>query len=246
MKTVRAACVLHSNALEIRVSDQVEQLDVLIHEEGDGAAFYEKTHITQGMHDLLSEGIARLDGRSPQAIFHLKQAMGGGKTHLLVGLGLLAKNLELRTRICANAGITSAAPTTGETKTKEAAGIGYSTKGVLPARVAAFNGRNYPDHFFWGEIASQLGQGELFKQYWMQGPKAPDEKAWLGLFASEEPTLILLDELPPYFHNYAAQPIGAGTVGDIATSAFANLLTAASKKKNVCVVISDQIGRAHV
>jgi hypothetical protein len=33
--------------------------------------------------------------------------------------------------------------------------------------------------------------------------------------------------------------VGNGTVVDIATPAFANLLTAAGKKKNVCVVVSD-------
>ena len=38
---------------------------------------------------------------STQAIFHLKQAMGGGKTHLLVGFGLLAKHPELRKMYCA-------------------------------------------------------------------------------------------------------------------------------------------------
>ena len=35
------------------------------------------------------------------------------------------------------------------------------------------------------------------------------------------------------------RPIGAGTVADIATRAFANLLTSAGKKSNVCIVISD-------
>ena len=35
------------------------------------------------------------------------------------------------------------------------------------------------------------------------------------------------------------QKVGNGTVADIATRAFANLLTAAGKKKNVCVVVSD-------
>ena len=90
MKTVRDACQLQPNALAIKLSDQVEQLDDLISTEGDGAAFFEKTHITQGMQDLISEGTARLAGASTQAIFHLKQAMGGGKTHLLVGFGLLA------------------------------------------------------------------------------------------------------------------------------------------------------------
>ena len=78
MKTVRDACQLQPNALSIKLSDQIEQLDELITAEGDGSAFFEKTFITQGMQDLLSEGIARLAGASSQAIFHLKQAMGGG------------------------------------------------------------------------------------------------------------------------------------------------------------------------
>src|SRR6266480_5739441 len=101
MKTVRDACHLQPNALSIKLSDQIEQLDELITAEGDGSAFFEKTYITQGMQDLVSEGIARLAGASTQAVFHLKQAMGGGKTHLLVGFGLLAKHPDLRNVYCA-------------------------------------------------------------------------------------------------------------------------------------------------
>src|SRR4030095_14202205 len=100
MKTVRDVCELQANALSIKLSDQIEQLDELIHAEGEGEAFFEKTHITQGMQDMTSEGIARLAGAATQAIFHLKQAMGGGKTHLLVGFGLLAKHPVLRRKYC--------------------------------------------------------------------------------------------------------------------------------------------------
>ncbi len=85
MKTVRDACTPQDNALSIKLSDQIEQLDELIADEGDGVAFFERTHITQGMRDLITEGIARLAGASSQAVFHLKQAMGGGKAHLLSG-----------------------------------------------------------------------------------------------------------------------------------------------------------------
>src|SRR6202007_1657849 len=123
------------NALSIKLGDQIEQLDELISAEGDGAAFFEKTHITQGMQELISEGIARLAGASSQAVFHLKQAMGGGKTHLLVGFGLLAKHPSLRATYCGGTPYSSAFAT---------------------AAVAAFNGRNNPNHFFWGEIANQL------------------------------------------------------------------------------------------
>ena len=58
LKTVKDACILHENALEIRVSDQIEQLDELIKAEDDGRAFFKRTHITQGMRDLVVEGIA--------------------------------------------------------------------------------------------------------------------------------------------------------------------------------------------
>jgi len=218
MKTVRDACQLQPNALSVKLSDQIEQLDELTSAEGNGTAFFDRTFITQGMKDLITEGIARLAGASSQAVFHLKQAMGGGKTHLLVGFGLLARHAALRATYCA--GMPHASSFQG-------------------AAIAAFNGRNSPDHFFWGEIANQLGKGDQFRSFWTGGPKAPDEKDWLKLFEGDQPVLILLDELPPYFHYLDTQKVGNGTVADIATRAFANLLTAAGKKKNVCIVASD-------
>jgi hypothetical protein len=84
-----------------------------------------------------------------------------------------------------------------------------------------------------------LGNAELFEGFWAGGPKAPGEKDWLALFDGEAPLLILLDELPPYFQYLDTQKVGNGTVADIATRAFANMLTAAGKKSNVCVVVSD-------
>lgn len=218
MKTVRDACVLQDNALDIRVSDQIEQLSQLIEDEGDGHAFFEKTHITEGMRTLVTEGIARLAGKSNQAIFHLKQAMGGGKTHLLVGFGLIAKHEAVRKGYCPD--------------------IPHALS-IKDAKVAAFNGRNNPSHFVWGEIARQLGRAEMFKDFWASGPKAPDETDWLNLFEGGDPILILLDEMPPYFQYLDTQKVGNGTVADIATRAFANMLTAAGKKSNVCVVVSD-------
>jgi hypothetical protein len=217
VKTVRDACILQDKALEIRVSDAIEQLDELILDESDGAAFFDKTFVTQGMKTLITEGMQRLASKSNQAVFHLKQAMGGGKTHLLVGFGLLAKHPALRKTYCSE--------------------ISYGQDFGI-ARVAAFNGRNSPNHFLWGEIAEQLGKPGLFTEFWANGPKAPDERNWLQLFENG-PFLILLDEMPPYFHYLATQKVGSGTVADIATRAFANMLSAAGKKANVCIVVSD-------
>jgi hypothetical protein len=97
--SVKDACTLQDNALDIRVSDQIEQLDELIRTEGSGEAFFARTHITHGMRDLVTNGLARLAGKSNQAAFHLKQAMGGGKTHLLIGFGLLAQHPDLRAAV---------------------------------------------------------------------------------------------------------------------------------------------------
>ena len=98
MKTIRTACALQPKALEINVGDQIEQLDQIINDT-DGGEYFNKTFITEGMRTLLSKGVARLAGKSNETVFHLKQAMGGGKTHLMVGFGLLAKNAQLRKQL---------------------------------------------------------------------------------------------------------------------------------------------------
>lgn len=218
MKTVKDLCSIQENALNINVSDQIEQLDQLINDQGNGTAFFEKTFITEGMKTMLTEGIARLAGKSSQALFHLKQAMGGGKTHLLVGFGLLASQPDLRRTYIPHITHYGA----------------FNT-----AQIAAFNGRNTPNQYFWGLIAEQLGKPQLFRQFWEGGPKAPDESHWLELFDGPDPVLVLLDEMPPYFEILNTQQIGKGTVADIATRALANLFSAAGKKSNVCVVVSD-------
>lgn len=218
MKTVRDACVLQDNALEIRVSDQITQLEQAIADEGDGHKFFARTHVTDGLQTLMNEGLARLSGKSSQAIFHLKQAMGGGKTHLMTGMGLLARHPALRESVCPDL----------------AARFPFNS-----AKVAAFNGRNRPHEYFWGEVAKQLGKADVFREFWINGPEAPDEAAWLRLFDDGEPTLILLDELPPYFDYYVQKEMGGGTVASIMTFGFATLLTAAAKKASVCVIVSD-------
>jgi len=217
MKTVRAACRLQPNALEINVGDQIEQLDQIINGT-EGGEYFRKTFITDGMKTLLAKGMARLAGKSNDTVFHLKQAMGGGKTHLMVGFGLLAKDPTLRSTLIAD--------------------INYQAD-FSSARIAAFNGRNNPHTYLWGEIARQLNKESCFREYWESGAKAPDEQAWLNLFEGDEPILILLDEMPPYFHYYSTQALGQGTIADVITRAFSNMLTAAQKKKNVCIVVSD-------
>ncbi|PKM79018.1 MAG: hypothetical protein CVU88_07980, partial [Firmicutes bacterium HGW-Firmicutes-13] len=108
-------------------------------------------------------------------------------------------------------------------------------------KVVAYTGRESDlDCGIWGEIARQLGKEDLFASYYSP-LKAPGQSAWINLLKSDTPTLIMLDELPPYLEYCKTQSYGTGTLLDITTTALANLFNALNKEDlyNVCLVISD-------
>ena len=222
LRTVKDACELHPMALDYAMSEQIENLsDVIERTEQEAGEFFEKNHITRGMELLLSQGLMRLAGRSDQAVFELKQAMGGGKTHSMIALGLLARDAELRR---------SVVPQIAEEARFDR------------ADVVAVNGRvGFEERFLWGEIATQLGKDSQFAKFWKDGAKAPFEPDWIALIG-EKPTLILLDELPPYFDYAITRGVGDGNLAKVTTFALSNLLSAALKLKRCCVVLSNLTG----
>src|SRR5712692_1417028 len=220
MKTVRDACTPAKNALDFSMAEQIEDLKSATGDIALGDEFFRKNHITAGQHQLLEMGLKRLDGRDSQALFELTQAMGGGKTHSMIAFGLLARHPKLRDEVI-----------------KDIA----SRLSFKSANVVAFSGRSTPEHFIWGEIAQQLGKAAQFEKYWKDGAKAPDEPAWLDLLG-DEPTLILLDELPPYLDNALTRPVGGGTLAQATVYALSALFSAALKKKRVCIVLSNLSG----
>jgi len=64
--------------------------------------FFAENYLTDGMKRLLREAFRRFEGNSSQGVFVLTQAMGGGKTHNMIALGLLAKNPHLRSHVMRN------------------------------------------------------------------------------------------------------------------------------------------------
>ncbi|MCG6868407.1 MAG: AAA family ATPase, partial [Gammaproteobacteria bacterium] len=194
--TVRDVCKIHPMVHDYRMTEAIENLSDLINEEGSGEEFFARNYVTQGMDALFREALLRLSGQSDQAAFELAQAMGGGKTHLMVALGLLARHPELR-------------PSVLPADLTERLGFDH-------ARIAAFNGRNDPDHYIWGEIGEQLDQAELIRPHWIDGPRGVDEQKWIEIIG-DEPTLILLDELPPYLLNADTRSVGKGSLADLVT-----------------------------
>ena len=219
--TVRDTRQIHPMVMDYRMPDAIENLSDLIADQGDGREFFARNYVTQGMEALFREGLLRLSGRSDQAAFELAQAMGGGKTHLMIAFGLLARHPHLRPEVL---------------PADLAAQLDFG-----PARIAAFNGRNDPDHYVWGELAEQIGQAELIRPYWADGLGGVDEAKWMQIIG-DEPILILLDELPPYLLNASTRGVGKGSLADVVTYSLSNLLTAALKLPRCCVVIANLSG----
>ncbi|HVV41966.1 MAG TPA: hypothetical protein VHC94_12975 [Nitrobacter sp.] len=97
LQTVKDACKFDPKAIDYALSDQIENLEDLVgHDVKAAKGFFDKTYVTGGMKTLLRQGLQRLAGTSGQAVFELKQAMGGGKTHSMLALGYLAANPSLR------------------------------------------------------------------------------------------------------------------------------------------------------
>jgi predicted AAA+ superfamily ATPase len=63
--------------------------------------FFNQNYITEGMRILLTEAFNRLEGKTTGAsgTFLLSQSMGGGKTHNLIALGLLARYPQYREKV---------------------------------------------------------------------------------------------------------------------------------------------------
>lgn len=185
----------------------------------DPANFFAENFVTDGMRDLLTQAFKRLEGRSDQGVFLLRQAMGGGKTHNLLTLGLLAQYPAVRGQVMGH--LYQVAPELGKVK------------------VVSFSGRETAPLGIWGTIAEQLGKKEFFGSYYAP-LQAPGQSAWENLFDGET-VLILLDELPPYFENAYSLQIGDSNLARVTATALSNLLVALGSHKcaRVALVMTD-------
>jgi len=199
----------------------VLSLDTFLKGEVDGPTFFEENYFTNGMLTLVERAFRHLSGSGAgSSVFQLSQAMGGGKTHSMISVGLLARDPQLREQVCSQIEGGNPAPSLGA------------------CQVIGFNGRNTDAAGgIWGSLAEQLGLGAQFAKY-VSPPTAPGPQAWKELLG-EQPLVIFLDELPPYLEYAVAVPVGNGNLATVTTAALANLFVAVTEMPNVCLVLSD-------
>jgi predicted AAA+ superfamily ATPase len=208
-------------------TDTVLSLDDVLNDNVDAAAFFAESYVTAGMHTLIERAFQRLSGTAAGSpVFSLTQAMGGGKTHSMIALALLAKHPEVRAAVF-----------------REWFDGNDLAKNLGAVRVIGFNGRNTDAKFgIWGELADQLGRRQHFADNYSP-LQAPGQYAWEELLRGD-PLIILLDELPPYLSHAVSMQIGDSNLANVTASALANLLVAVAGLQNVTVVISDLGGQA--
>ncbi len=219
MRTLKQLCTPRPSVFDSSRRDVVLDLTDLIDNRINPDMFFEENFLTDGMKRLLQQAFRRFSDASEQGAYVLTQAMGGGKTHNMIALGLLAKHPALRRRVMGDL---------------------YQSQQLDEVRVVAFTGRESDAPYgVWGAIADQLGKRDLFKEYY-EPLSAPGQSAWIRLLQGK-PLLILLDELPPYFEYAKSRQIGNSDLAQVTTTALSNLLVALGKAElsNVCVVISD-------
>ena len=200
----------------------VLSLDTFLKGQVNGPEFFEENFFTSGMLTLIDRAFRHLGGSGVgSSVFQLSQAMGGGKTHSMIALGLLARDPELRKKIL---------------------GEKDQTPRLGRCRVVGFNGRNTDAAGgIWGSIAEQLGKAEQFARYVSPLLNAPGPEAWKQLLGSE-PLVLFLDELPTYLEYAVAVPVGNADLGVVTTTALANLFIAVAEMDKVCLVLSDLAG----
>ena len=200
----------------------VLSLDTFLKGEINGSEFFEENYFTTGMLTLMDRAFRHLAGNAAgSSVFLLSQAMGGGKTHSMIALGLLARDPELR---------------------RKTLGEGDPAPSLGKCQVVGFNGRSTDaPGGIWGAIAEQLGKADQFARYCSPLLQAPGPEAWKQLLGSA-PVIMFLDELPPYLEYTVAVPVGNANLGTVTTAALANLFVAVADMENVCLVLSDLAG----
>jgi len=104
VKTLFELCKPRQSVFEETKREDVLNLSDLIEGNIECASFFEENYITDGMKTLFDTAFNRFNKQGQTGVVKLTQAMGGGKTHNMLALGLLAANPEFRSKVMTDSG----------------------------------------------------------------------------------------------------------------------------------------------
>ncbi len=191
----------------------------------DAAAFFERTFITEGMRNLLTQVAQRLNGKGGDPVIQLQTAFGGGKTHTMLAVLHLAGRKGSASKLAGVQAVLKAA----------------QVDDVPQAHVAVLDGNEHSPgqswkqgrteiHTLWGELAWQLGGAEGFElvRESDEAGTSPGKDVLVRLLTKYAPCVVLVDELVAYVRQFnSTERISGGTYAS--NISFAQALTEAVK-----------------
>lgn len=211
-------------------------------EYADPVDFFHRTYLTHGMIQLLIQAIRRVSTGNGDPVIQLKTSFGGGKTHTMLTLYHLMRQMVSTDQMRGIPDVLREAGVDHLPKVKIAVLVGTDLDPSKSKRPPALPGITV--NTLWGEIASQLAiavnRPELYdivKEADKKGV-APGREAMKTLFDACGPCMILIDEFVRYANKiYGADKLPAGTFDNLMTF-IQELAEAAATSQNSLVVAS--------
>ncbi len=198
----------------------------------DPKEFYQRTHLTQGLKDLLSNALKRLLRNQGDPVIELQTNFGGGKTHSLLALLHLFENLKVASNLVGVDELLKSLDVKGQLPVVNTAifvgtSLGVNERSIKPDGTEIRS--------IWGEIAWQLGKkaGYAIVADSDRNRTSPGTDSLVQLFKQFSPSLIIIDEWIAYIRNVYNTPFFDANL------TFAQVLTeAATAAPNTLVVAS--------
>lgn len=162
-------------------------------EYGDPREFFRRTYVTEGLRELLVNGINRLNGRGADPVVQLQTSFGGGKSHSMLALWhLMSGAVGIRELPESEAILRRVGDVDDRIEARRAAIVGTAFSATKP-RVHD----GCTTQTIWGEIAWQLGgrEGYSLLQRDDEAGLNPGSETLLELLETHGPALIVIDEL---------------------------------------------------
>lgn len=166
----------------------------------DPKEFFKRTHLTEGLKELLSLSLTRISQGIGEPAIQLQTNFGGGKTHSLIALYHLYKNSK---SALGYAGVEEIAKNLDIYQLPDNTNIAVFVGTSLGVNQPSVKPDGTMIHTAWGEIAWQLGGKAAYNliENSDKNKTSPGDEALKQIFNTYSPCVIIIDEWIAHIRN---------------------------------------------
>ncbi len=174
----------------------------------DAGIFYQRTYITEGMHELLEMVTKRVAGKGGDPVVQLQTGFGGGKTHSLLAIYHLLKATDAKQLN----GISNVLQKNDIEQLPQTNIVVLDGNSLSPSEPRKYG--NIAVNTLCGELAYRLGGAEAYELVKKsdQDGTSPGKTILADLLEKYAPCVILIDELVLYMRQLSTKQLAGGTL----------------------------------